>query len=289
MRIRPIKGRKTRRQRGGQQKPIIVLQLRWGFGNQIIQYFVARAVQKKFGYTLYILPAVENVHANNRDYRDLFIRGEKIDKSPENFTDPYVANKNGEALKISEIPEGKNIFIERLGHFYEVFEDIMPELSSELNGTLAKRYPNLKSASIKNGFIHVRRGDTINAGWSHTFDFFNKALIMANKTSTVETWHIFSDDLKWCKEQSWDGAKKIKFVNEPDEIKALALMSRCKGGAILGNSTFSWAGAMLGANTNKNSVIIANIGMLKHSDGGKHIGPSHWTYLDDEGNEEEYK
>jgi hypothetical protein len=243
---------------------------------------------------MFILPPIENVHANNKDYRKLFIRGSPINEKPVSFTDPHVLNKNGEPLKISDIPKDKNIFIERVGHFYEVFKNIMPELAKEMHTTLGELYPDLPvQNSTKNGFIHVRRGDYAERGWDKGFEFYNSALKFANTIPhrKVQRWYIFSDDLTWCKEQKWDTTVPINFIDEPDELKALAIMSRCIGGAILPNSTFSWAGAMFGAYRCKKSPIITHFDTARH-DGGKgakHIGPSDWIYLDDEGNQKEYK
>jgi hypothetical protein len=287
---RTRRGRTRNRQRGGNQ-PIIVLQTRWGLGNQIMQYCIGCAVQKRFGYKMFILPPIENVHANNKDYRDLFTRGEKIDAMPDNFmtTEPYIAKKNGEPLKISDIPEGKNIYLELLGHFYEVFEHIMPELAKEMHSTLNKLYPDLEFKNdTKSGFIHVRRGDFITNGWGKDFKFYNSAIKKANSESNVKTWHMFSDDLNWCKSQAWDNPKKIKFVDEPDELKTLAIMSNCLGGAVLAQSTFGWAGAAIGSYQH-NAFIIAHIDIINHSGGGKYIGPSDWIYMNDDGNLQEYK
>jgi hypothetical protein len=290
--VKSYKRYRTRKQKGGSVPPIIVLQSRWGLGNQIIQYCIACTVQKHFGYKMFILPPIENVHANNKDYRELFTRGEPINEKPASFTDPYVLNKNGEPLKISEIPKNKNIFVELVGHFYEVFKDIMPELAKEMHTTLSKLYPDLPvKNSTQNGFMHVRRGDFITNGWNKGFEFYNSALKIANTMPNmkVKTWHVFSDDIAWCKEQKWDTTVPINFIDESDELKTLAIMSRCIGGAILAQSTFGWAGAVIGAYQHKKSPIIAHIDIINHTGGAKYIGPSDWIYLNNEGKREEYK
>jgi hypothetical protein len=292
IKLKKYKKTRKRKQRGGSTTPIIVFQPRWGLGNQIIQYCITCVVQKHFGYKMFILPPIENVHANNKDYRDLFTRGEKISEKPVNFTDPYLVNKNGEPLKISEIPAGKNIFIELVGHFYEVFKDIMPELAKEFHETLGKLYPDLPiQNSTENGFIHIRRGDFVTNKWDKGFKFYNSALTLANKMpdTKVKIWYLFSDDLDWCKKQKWNTTAPIEFIDELDEMKALAFMSRCIGGAILAQSTFGWAGAIFGAYQHKKSPVIAHIDIINHTGGAKYIGPSDWIYLNDKGNREEYK
>ncbi len=46
------------------------------------------------------------------------------------------------------------------------------------------------------------------------------------------------------------------FVDEPNELKCLALMSLCEQGFICANSTFSWWGAFLGAYEKRQPVIV---------------------------------
>jgi hypothetical protein len=68
-------------------------------------------------------------------------------------------------------------------------------------------------------------------------------------------------------------------------------MSKCLGGAIIGNSTFAWSGVMSGANNNKKSFIIANWHLIKHTQQGsktKYVGPSDWSYLNNTGKEYAY-
>jgi hypothetical protein len=283
---------KTRKYKkgGGILKPRIILQTRWGLGNQIIQYLIACAVQKRFGYEMFILPPLENVHSNNRDYRDLFIRGKKIDKIPDNFTDPYIVKYNDNMLRMNEIPENKNIFLELIAHCYETFKNIMSEVVNEMSNTLNTLYPDLEiKKDIKNGFIHIRRGDFVDAGWSQSFNYYNTAIKMVNnnKSSKVKHWYMFSDDIEWCKSQEWDKTYPIIFIDEKDELKGLGLMSQCLGGAIIGESTFAWSGAMIGAN--KKGIVIGYMGLIRHSKGYKYIGPSDWIYLDNDGKLYEYK
>jgi hypothetical protein len=278
-RKRRTRRRRQRTQRGGESYSII-LQTRWGFGNQIIQYFIACAVQDKFKYPLYILPAIENVHNSNstKDYRDFFTRGKQIDTIPDTFTNPYVADKNGEPLKIDSIPPNTNIHLKLLGHFIEVFEHILPILVVEFTKKLEEKYPNLQiSKSMDNGFIHVRRGDHAERGWANDMEFFNKALdVLAN--TTVKKWYIFSDDIGWCKQQSWATKIPLEYIDEPDEKKALALMAQCQGGGIIDQSTLGWAAALFGPD--KTGKVVASKGLINHSEGGRYIGPNNWIYLD---------
>jgi hypothetical protein len=283
------KTRRRRKQRGGSQ-PIILMEIRWGLGNQIIEYCVACAIKKKFGYEMFILPPSENVHAANRDYRALFTRGKPVEKIPDGFmnTGPYLVNKNDEPLNISEIPQGKNIYVDKVGFFFNVYKDVLPEIAKEMHLTLNKLYPDLQfKDDATRGFIHVRRGDFIKNGISKDYSFYNSAITLGNSKSAVTKWLMFSDDLPWCQSQSWNNLDKIEFVDEPDELKTLAMMSNCLGGAILCQSSFGWAGAVTGAYMNK-GVVIAHSDHIQHN-GANYSGAPDWIYLDNEGNQQEYK
>jgi hypothetical protein len=291
MRTRASKRRRTRRkrQRGGNPY-VIVFQPKWGFGNQIIEYCIACAIKKRFNYEMLILPPLDNIHSANRDYRDLFTRGKKTEKMPDNFmnTSPYIADKNDRPLNISEIPQGKNIYIDKLGFFYSVIKDIMPELGNEMHLRLNMLCQDLPFKNDKTqGFIHVRRGDFVTNGIVKDYKFYNSAIILANTKTDVKKWKMFSDDIAWCKNQKWNSPEKIEFVDEPDEVKALAIMSNCFGGAIVSQSSFGWAGAVTGAYINK-GIVISHSDNKPHTEHG-YIGPPDWIYLDDEGNVKEYK
>lgn len=56
---------------------------------------------------------------------------------------------------------------------------------------------------------------------------------------------MFSDDILWCKDQSFFNKDIYVILDINDEIETMAFMTLCKGGAIIGNSTFSWWGGVL--------------------------------------------
>jgi len=100
--------------------------------------------------------------------------------------------------------------------------------------------------------IHVRRGDYLKFPNHHptqTLEYYLSAIeILKDKT---DLFVIFSDDIKWCKENiKINGA--IYIENEKDYIE-LYLMSLCENN-ITCNSSFSWWGAWL--NRNENKIVI---------------------------------
>ena len=63
---------------------------------------------------------------------------------------------------------------------------------------------------------------------------------------------VFSDDIKWCKDNFTEGP--FIFVGGGEDYIDLHLMSKCKNN-IIANSSFSWWGAWL--NNNENKRVIA--------------------------------
>jgi hypothetical protein len=87
---------------------------------------------------------------------------------------------------------------------------------------------------------------------------------------------VVSDDVSWCREQEVFRASNIEILDEPDELSGLALMSLCHGGAILANSTYSWWGAMLGAEMAGAPIFYPS---KWFSDDTPQLFPSHWIRL----------
>ena len=130
--------------------------------------------------------------------------------------------------------------------------------------TLSKYVSKIKENDNRVG-IHVRRGDYLMPPHSDVLPVQNMtyytAAIERVKRETNTQYHIFSDDIEWCKKQPFFASLPgVEFVDEPDECLTLARMAECHGGFICANSTFSWWGAFLGA----------------HSVGAPCVVPSRW-------------
>jgi len=117
---------------------------------------------------------------------------------------------------------------------------------------LKKTIKNTKSVSL-----HIRRTDYLiakkNVYYSCPLDYYYKAIEkIAKKYSNLHIF-VFSDDIKWTK----DNLKTkfpITFIGGNKDYEDLILMSLCKHN-IIANSSFSWWGAWL--NSNPNKIVIA--------------------------------
>lgn len=126
--------------------------------------------------------------------------------------------------------------------------------------------------------IHVRRGDYLRFSNHHTvqqLEYFNNSIeILKNDT---EIFVIFSDDIKWCKE-NFIGDNFLFIENEKDYVE-IYLMSKCKN-HIISNSSFSWWSAWLNENENKKVIGPKNwFGPSLSHVSDKDIIPSEWIKI----------
>ncbi len=103
--------------------------------------------------------------------------------------------------------------------------------------------------------IHVRRGDYIDLSHFHvnlSMDYYLNAMkTVFNKREYK--FLIFSDDIEWCKKQTWN-SHDILFIEGNSEIIDFHLMSSCTHN-IIANSSFSWWAQYL--NKNEDKMVVA--------------------------------
>jgi len=103
--------------------------------------------------------------------------------------------------------------------------------------------------------VHVRRTDYVgDAMWTDlgATDYYERAMAQFDADTTFV---VFSDDLEWCRRRF--SGRSIFFVEALSEAEDLFLMARCKG-HIIANSSFSWWGAWLDPNKDKQVIAPAN-------------------------------
>ena len=135
--------------------------------------------------------------------------------------------------------------------------------------------------------IHFRRGDYLLPKYSHAFcnlnnDYYLKAITENFKPIKDYNFIIFSNDIKYCKENfigdniwyvepmlntKWKEFTSTEHEATDSEKEDVALMSLCDH-HIIANSSYSWWGAFLCKNPNKKIICPTN--WLKS------INPSSW-------------
>ena len=121
--------------------------------------------------------------------------------------------------------------------------------------------------------IHVRRGDYLKFPNIHPvqdMNYYNNAMNIIK----ADKYFIFSDDMKWCKE-NFKG-DQFEFVENIDYVE-MFLQASCKHN-IIANSSFSWWGAYLNSNNNKKVIAPKKwFGTNKYD--SRDIIPESWIKL----------
>jgi hypothetical protein len=131
--------------------------------------------------------------------------------------------------------------------------------------------------------IHVRRGDYLKGknlelfGNIATLDYYKNAIARASAACNggqSPTFFIFSDDIAWCQANlPVDNPVLVNINSGRDSWKDLALMARCKAN-IIANSTFSWWGAWL--NDNPERQVYCPTKFISTDSGNQTIYPPSW-------------
>lgn len=114
---------------------------------------------------------------------------------------------------------------------------------------LNRKYGDLLKEEITS--INVRRGDYLKCPDYHpvcTLDYFNHAIDLIGRD---KHFLITSDDLAWCRENFI--GKNFHFADRTAPEENLYLQTLCTNN-IISNSSFSWWGAWLNSNTDKQVV-----------------------------------
>jgi hypothetical protein len=160
-----------------------------------------------------------------------------------------------------------------------------PNFKSVENNNLYETIKNTNSVSI-----HIRRGDYVyNVKWRAILGdicslyYYQSAISEIMNAIDNPFFVIFSDDIKWTKENlQINNAVYVDWNLGDESYIDMQLMSLCKHN-IIANSTFSLMAAWL--NNNKNKIIIAPSKWInRHNDNSKQkYLRRNWTVIDNDG------
>lgn len=110
--------------------------------------------------------------------------------------------------------------------------------------------------------VHVRRADYIDDEanskiYSNIFNegYYPKAIDKIERLVENPAYFVFSDDIKWCKEQfKLETNASVRYVENKSAFVDFHLMSKCNHN-IIANSTFSWWAAWL--NDSLGKIVIS--------------------------------
>ncbi len=266
---------------------MIIVRLKGGLGNQMFQYALGRALSIKYNVPLgldlsFLLETTPRLNFTFREY-DLNIFNIKAEVVPYRkipFMNRLFKGRVGRIVenlrKFSFIKGversfgfnksilniGPDAYLDGYWQSPKYFKDIEDIIRNDFtfNVNFSDNILNL-AEEIKNGnsvCVHVRRGDYVGNKNHEVVDknYYQEAIKKIKGLIEIDKIYVFSDDIKWCKENMNFDYTTMFVGDEYAGIKAgghLFLMSQCKN-FIIPNSTFSWWGAWL--SNNKNKIVI---------------------------------
>lgn len=293
-----------------------------GLGNQMFQYAFAYSLSQKNKTQLKIdTTLLEDRNSPDEivTHRDLLL--DKVFNITLDFaTIKEIEHFNGKKYnhlpgkiynKISQLLRKPNLVIEKSRRFhpgylmlkdpvcivgafqseeyFKFFENSIKKIYSfkqpvlEISAVLSTKLKSENSVAV-----HIRRGDYVKSPlYSKTIgalpiSYYLKAIETINELLQKPVFYIFSDDLKWCKDNLSNIDYTFYFVGDehagPYASNYLQLMTICRH-YIISNSTFSWWGAWLSENTSDKIVIAPERWFLDESLDSKDIVPDSWIRL----------
>lgn len=255
-----------------------IIELRGGLGNQLFEIATAFAHCRRTGKHLVLPPTT---CCTRPTYWKSFLHKCAPLVVPDLQT--YLSKTKATAVLWREphfhyqtIPSYANRLV---GYFQssQYFSDVSNEIRelfephSIIQIVVTQKYKELlNSDTVQDTWIiHVRRTDYLSPSNSSKHAvcdkaWYSRAIETATRNgllSTAKRILIFSDDLEWCRNEEqkdlWisTGCSDICFVNEPNDVLALHLMSQFNR-FIIPNSTFSWWAVWLGHTQTTNKIVI---------------------------------
>jgi hypothetical protein len=217
--------------------------------NQMFQYASLKGIATHHGYEFCIPP------------KELFGKKDPMVNEDLNLYDIFDIEKNNTLLTSNNplfqekmynfdeelyqnCPDNVDLFgyYQTEKYFKHIEDEIRKDFSfsSELRSECLEFISSLKSEVIS---LHIRRGDYV-TNPNHpvqSLEYYQKALALLPQDLPVL---VFSDDFKWCNEQSIFSDDRFMIAQKSSVDADLCMMSACTY-HIIANSSLSWWGAWL--------------------------------------------
>ena len=253
-----------------------VVTIKGGLGNQMFQYAFYMAHKKHHPFSLYLFFLEDDALYAHAGFQldELFnIRILSKDKFYR-FINKYLSR----ILKYSTRIVEKNSFQYNENYFktsnmvsiydgYWQSEKYFSSIADTVRETFKfpKSLLNVQTVQLESYIkkkesvsVHIRRGDYLAQMEKFglcDLSYYNNAIEYMRIHLTNPIFIFFSDDIAWVKENlPIDDAIYVSWNQNKDSWQDVYLMSRCTHN-IIANSTFSWWGAWLNANSNK--IVIS--------------------------------
>jgi hypothetical protein len=222
---------------------VVFLPYGGGLGNLLFYHHAAYALSKKLGREMYINSDYEyEKFPNIKTYDKIFNHVNFVDHSsplfqeqcslyiePHFYYDPIMVPDHAKVILLKG-------YFQSYKYFWDYMGDIVSQLQTNLGSEFMKKEYDDLSSGEKTVCVHVRRTDYLTLSDIHTVvpeDYYREALNHVDGRLLV-----FSDDTESIKH--WDvwKSRETVFVDEPDPVRTMWLMSLCDS-FIIANSSLS--------------------------------------------------
>ena len=281
---------------------MVIIRIIGGLGNQMFQYAYAKALQNK-GYDVKIDISAFDTYKLHGGYQldkfDIDLKNATKEEVKLYYKKDIVSQilnrlnikhtiikEKGLSFKKRLLKPSDNTYIQ--GYFQSekyLFDIANINEIFTINNPISNYTKEIKKLILDSNnscSIHIRRGDYIDDPIFEVceIDYYKKAMKFMEKKMGTISYFVFSNDIKWVKENI--KAKNIVYVDSKEPRiphEDMFLMSLCKNN-IIANSSFSWWGAYL--NQNKEKLIIAPKNWFKTArkiKQSKDLVPKSWIKL----------
>ena len=238
---------------------MIISKIQGGLGNQMFQYAYGRNLSNMYNTEFrldtrfYDYPTTPKREFTLNKFRNITTSTDMI------FSLTGQVYKIDDDFKYKELPNPliDNYYLDGYWQSEKYFkessdvirEDFQP--SKEVISKLIKT-PFIDTNTIS---LHIRRTDYVTSNGYHpvqSIEYYKNAIDVIGEYDNI---FVFSDDLKWCKDNL--KFKNMIFMCDFTDIEDLHLMSLCNHN-IIANSSFSWWGAWLNNNIDKKVIAPIN-------------------------------
>lgn len=284
---------------------MIIVKIIGGLGNQLFQYAAARCLAQSKGTEVKLdVTGFHDYQLRNFDLNALHINAsiaspQEIEKLKptgklqriKSYLTPYNQRKFYKQPYFHFDPYfhhlGSNVYLQGFFQSECFFSPIQTILRQELQikdelikevRTLGKTFQTQNSVAL-----HIRRGDykneeTLRYHGIVPLSYYHKAIDVLKQKLPTPLFYIFSDDGNWVKENlQLENATIVSGTHSKTHFEDLFLMSQCQHN-IIANSSFSWWGAWLNSNPNKN-VIAPKQWFNEGPKDTQDLYPLGWTIL----------
>lgn len=231
------------------ERPIHFVSLNSGLGNQLFQLAAVYGIARKRGELCVISRSILSISPHNlkANYPKTIFR--RFLQKLILFAEETYSNEDSHAYDESLITAPAVSSKKYINSYFQNFRYFQQYLN-ELRNLLV--FP--ETPIYQGTFLHLRFGDYVKNRdhWIDLEKYFKRCLQKANARKIF----VFSNDNTQAKEYVQNKLKLRPdsyelMPKDKDEIMALSRMSHCIDGGICSNSTFSWWGAILNPNPQK--------------------------------------